>query len=394
MTSPPRIIYVQYTNPASYPPLEHSSRILADREWQVLFLGTGAAGADDLKLPAHPNIQVRKWRFQSAGFLQKLHYVAFNVWVLLTALLWRPKWIYASDLLSCPAALVLKKLGFRVLYHEHDAPIEQEVRGQKSDISSQSSVVSHFQRFLLWTRKKVARSVDVCVIPNEKRMERFKQTTGREGPTFCVWNCPLRAEALPEPQKASDKFIVFYHGSIVPSRLPLEVVDALATLPENVVLEFAGYETVGHAGYASELLNHAKSKGIAQRIRYHGPVRYRTELLDLCRRAHVGLALMPLNSNDPNEETMTGASNKPFDYLGCGLALAVSNLPAWREIFVESGYGRACECSDPAALIVTLRWFLEHPNETLEMAARGRARLLQEWNYETQFARLLVQLDR
>ena len=32
-----RVVYVQYTNPAAYPPLEHSSRILADAGWQVLF---------------------------------------------------------------------------------------------------------------------------------------------------------------------------------------------------------------------------------------------------------------------------------------------------------------------------------------------------------------------
>lgn len=37
-----RILYIQYTNPAGYPPLEHSSRILAQADWEVLFLGTGA----------------------------------------------------------------------------------------------------------------------------------------------------------------------------------------------------------------------------------------------------------------------------------------------------------------------------------------------------------------
>ena len=43
-----RILYVQFTNPAAYPPLEHSARILADAGWDVMFLGTGALGADRL----------------------------------------------------------------------------------------------------------------------------------------------------------------------------------------------------------------------------------------------------------------------------------------------------------------------------------------------------------
>ena len=36
-----RILYIQFTDPAVYPPLEHSSRLLADRGWEVLILGTG-----------------------------------------------------------------------------------------------------------------------------------------------------------------------------------------------------------------------------------------------------------------------------------------------------------------------------------------------------------------
>src|SRR5438477_1167983 len=135
-----RIVFVQYTNPAGYPPLEHSSRILADRGWRVLFLGTGALGAGNLEFPPHVNIEVRRWKFRKPGLGQKLHFLAFNHWVVMTAILLRPKWIYASDPFVCPVGLLLKRLGFRVLYHEHDSP-NPEVRGQRSDVSGPSSVV-------------------------------------------------------------------------------------------------------------------------------------------------------------------------------------------------------------------------------------------------------------
>src|SRR5438552_5870591 len=163
-----RIMYVQYTNPAGYPPLEHASRILADRGWQVLFLGTDAHGAEALEFPPHPNITVRRWKFQQPGLWQKLHFLAFNDWVLVSALRWKPKWIYASDPFACPVGLLLKSIGFRVLYHEHDSP-NPEVRGQRSDVSGPSSVVrgrwSAFQEFLLLSRKKLARCADLCVLP-------------------------------------------------------------------------------------------------------------------------------------------------------------------------------------------------------------------------------------
>lgn len=90
------ILYVQYTNPAGYPPLEHSSRILADCGWEVLFLGSGSSGqADGFQFPAHPNIQVRRWPHVRPGWRQKAHYAAFSLWVLWEC--WRHRdWIRIS----------------------------------------------------------------------------------------------------------------------------------------------------------------------------------------------------------------------------------------------------------------------------------------------------------
>ena len=103
-------------------------------------------------------------------------------------------------------------------------------------------------------------------------------------------------------------------------------------------------------------------------------------------RCDVGLAFMPKDSDDINEQAMTGASNKPFDYLACGLALLVADLPDWRKMYVESGYGLVCDPDDPESIAVALRWFLDHPDEMRKMGERGRQRIAAEWNYETQFA--------
>jgi len=421
-----RILYVQYTNPAGYPPLEHSSRILADRGWRVLFLGTGAHGADALQFPPHPNIEVRRWKFVRAGLWQKLHFLAFNDWALITALRWKPKWIYASDLFSCPVALLLKRIGFRVLYHEHDSPgtdvgrSPRRIRpladrksdvsrlrpavggtrasqgGQKSVVGSQWSVVtdrwSAFQRFLLWSRKKLARCADLCVLPNEKRVEFFKEQTATSRPVICVWNCPAREEAEVQPTKASDEFVVFYHGSIVPDRLPISVVRALADSPSSVRLRIAGYETVGHPGYVRELEEFAHSLGLRSRFEYLGSFS-RKALLPETRKAHIGLALMPINAKDLNLQAMTGASNKPFEYMACGLALLVSDLPDWNQMFVKPGSGRTCDPSDPNGIAGALHWFFEHQNETRMMGERGRQRIFQDWNYEIQFAPVLEKLE-
>ena len=100
----------------------------------MVFLGTGARGAGNLEFPAHPNIQVKRLRFVEGGVLQKIHYILFGLWCFGYALIWRPKWIYASDLLICPIVLVMQKvLGVKVVYHEHDSPNTEDTGSRIPD---------------------------------------------------------------------------------------------------------------------------------------------------------------------------------------------------------------------------------------------------------------------
>jgi spore maturation protein CgeB len=108
-----------------------------------------------------------------------------------------------------------------------------------------------------------------------------------------------------------------------------------------------------------------------------------------CAQATVGLAFMPKRSSDINMVAMTGASNKPFDYMACGLGLIVSDLPEWRTMFVKPGHAVACDPEVPASIARAIAWFVEHPREAAEMRARGRLKIMAEWNYEAQFEPVL-----
>jgi glycosyltransferase involved in cell wall biosynthesis len=365
-----RIFYIQYTNPAGYPPLEHSSRILGDDGWQVTFLGTGALGADALRFPPHPNIRVRRLSFCRPGWRQKLHYSYFCLWVFIWALLARPVWIYVSDALACPAALALGILPWlRILYHEHDSP---------------APPAGAFQRLVHWARRRVANRAAACILPNETRLERFKAEMGMRHGMFCVWNCPSSSEVAPERAADNGNFWLLYHGSIVPERLPFAVVDALAALPDSVRLRVIGYETVGSVGYIGRLQQRARQIGVDGRLQVVDALP-RRDLMEWCRRCDAGLALMPLSSADINLQAMTGASNKPFDYLASGLPLLVSDLPDWRAEFVQPGYGFPCDPQDADSIAGAVRRFLEDPGLARAMGEMGRRRILDEWNYEACF---------
>jgi glycosyltransferase involved in cell wall biosynthesis len=375
-----KILYVQYANPGAYPPLEHSSRILAESGWQVLILGIGLRGTEVLRFPPHPRIQVRLLKYCPPGWRQKLHFVWFALWSLLTSLRWRPEWVYASDPLSCPVAWKLSFFSrWQLIYHEHDSP------SPAVSPAAAGSMASQFMRFVLWTRHQVAKRAAFCVLPNTRRVELFKLSTKTQRPVLSVWNCPARAEAEGRGVSSAEaEFVLFYHGSIVPARVPFAVLEAVSSLPDKVRFQVAGYETIGHPGYVAALQLEAERVGIRNQFEYLGAFP-REKLLPLCRRATVGLSLIAETTSDLNEQTMIGASNKPFEYLACGIPLLVSDLPEWKETFVAPGCALACRSSDAESIARSLRWFIKHPEETRKMGERGRQRILTDWNYETQF---------
>lgn len=359
-----QVLFAQYTNPTGYPPLEHASRLLADAGWRVLFLGTGSHGADALVFPPHPNVTVRLLRFQPPGWRQKLHYLWFVAWCVGVTAARRPAAVYCSDLFSTPVGLAVWFL-FRipVVYHEHDTP---------------GPPPNRFLALVGLARRRLAKVAVACVIPNERRRARFDAAL-RPRRSLGVWNCPTRDEVRPACDRRAGAFTLWYHGSLNPSQFPPTVIDALALLPDAVRLRFAGYETIGHLGFVRELREHAERLGVGHRVEYAGTPPTRAELYALAAAADVGLTLFARQFREP----MAGASNKPFDYLACGLALLVTDTPEWTDL-----YAGCCRPADPESaesIAAAVRSWLADPGSERAMGEAGRRRVLAEWNYETQF---------
>lgn len=375
----PKILYLQYTNPASYPPLEHSSSLLASRGWAIKFLGVTHRQGTTLKLPGHSRIWVRTWRSSSPGFQQKLHYAMFTFWCLWRALRFRPDWIYCSDSLAAPAALIIAQVARQIVYHEHDSP------------SGPTSSLSWIQRVQRWSRRRLAAKARVVVLPNQERLNALIGECHPSGRTFCVWNCPSRDEVqAPRPPLAPSGTIrLLYHGSINPDRFPLRFLDALAMSDARLAIRLVGYETEGSRGYTSELVAAAEKLRLGDRFEFLGSLPNRSDLMARCAECDVGLSLLHINDRDINMQHMAGASNKPFDYLSQGLALVVPDDPAWRALYVENGCAIACAQDNIESLIETFNWLAAHPVEIRAMGRRGQKLINTLWNYETQFKPVL-----
>jgi glycosyltransferase involved in cell wall biosynthesis len=369
-----RILYVQFTSPGGYPPLEHSSRLLAQRGWQVQFLGIHMLGSRRLSFTPMRGVRLRMLPHLPGGWRVKLGFIMFLLWTFGWALWWRPRWIYVSDPLAGPAGWLLSWLpGTRIIYHEHDSP-------------TPGLPQSVFMRAVLWFRKRLARRADLCVLPNAERLRLFNEAVSRSSGTLLVWNCPWSADALaPYAEPADGRFRLVYSGSINPERLPLQVVDAMALLPSQVELRMVGYETIGHLGYIRQLRERAERLGLQGRVIFTGTTVTRAEALQVIRSAQLGLAFMPLRTADVNMDHMVGASNKPFDYLASGVPMLVSPRVEWNEAFVEAGLARSCDPQSAESIADAVRWFVDHPEARREMGEQGRQKILREWNYERQF---------
>ncbi|HYE96785.1 MAG TPA: glycosyltransferase [Rubricoccaceae bacterium] len=374
--------YVQYTNAAGYPPLLNGVRLLANQGWHVEVMGAEVDDAEGLRFPEDLPARVQAMPRARTGWGRRVHFARFTGWVVGSSVRRRPQWVYASDPLSAPAALLLKRLGLaRVVYHEHDAP---PTHGESSP----------WMRRVLAARAELARRADLCVLPQAERAEAFVAATGRKGPTLTVWNCPSLNEAAASARPPGPPFVLYYHGSLNEQRLPFTLLHALARLPETVRLRVAGYETAGSRGFIERFLVEARACGVAERVKVLGTLPDREDLWRAISDAHIGLALMPMASDDPNMRWMAGASNKPFDYLSQGLAVLVSDLPDWRSLYVEPGYGHACDPRDPESIAVALRQLLASPERLRAMGEAGRRRILSDWNYERQFEPVLAALNR
>ena len=265
-----------------------------------------------------------------------------------------------------------------------------------------------FQRMVMGARARLAKEVELCVLPNEERVDIFKRQTGTNRPVECVWNVPGLEDIGPRKPKPNlqTPLKLFYGGSLAPARLSPLILQEIIKLAGRIELEIVGYATYDAQTYIESFVRLNDKTG-NKSITYHGALAQRGELLAVADRCEAALCLMPMSSHDLNMQTMAGASNKPFDATARGLAVVVSDIPEWKKLYLpgnnhasgkgywisDMGYGIAInpECVD--SIKAGLEWMLSNRAKLWEMGERGRQKIQSEWNYEKMFTPVLKRLE-
>jgi glycosyltransferase involved in cell wall biosynthesis len=272
----------------------------------------------------------------------------------------------------------------KVIYHEHDSP-------------APGKTTSWFMRVVLAARKSVARTAEFNILPQHERIRFFGAETRTKRPVYCVWNCPAKGDAAGRAgarlRRPDEPLALYFHGAINLDRVPLALIEGAKLCGFPVRIRIVGYETIGSRGASERLHSAAAVAGANVILELSGSVPLRKDLHRLMEGMHVGWISFINRSDDLNLRHLVGASNKAFDYLAAGLPIIVPDTTEWKASYVEPGYARACDAADPEAIASTLRWFHANTHAAAEMGRKGQQRIVAEWNYETQFSKILKVLN-
>jgi len=365
----PTVFYIQFANPEQYPPLEHGSNILVQNGWACRFLGRRSAMTGKITFAGLNGRTVEFMPKWSMRLPAKLEFAVYAIWAVFKVTLMRPDAVYLSDAWVAPIGVFLHRLGFRVVYHEHDAP--DPALGD----------------WLHRARRRLFELAMFSVVPNAKRVA-HESLEIRE--LLEVRNFPAKDEVVqlaPVERSESEVVRLVYCGTLVPSRLPMVFFESLDASGLDIEVDLMGYETVHSAGLVKELLDRFSASANLD-FRFLGAFP-RREMLQRTAQADVGLLLFS-NPDDVNEGAMVGASNKIGDYLAAGIPMICSRTEEFENLSDElHGVHPLGAEDDVAGALLHLKKLYSSTDARLALQGQIGTRC----NYEKEFEGVLMRLS-
>ncbi|WP_255476612.1 glycosyltransferase [Geminicoccus flavidas] len=194
-----------------------------------------------------------------------------------------------------------------------------------------------------------------------------------------------RVEDFPElavhevPEADSTAPVIVYAGSLVRQRGALNYADLAKAMPEvrvrtvGVVSSKLAREMRERAGDAANL----EIVGVSRWLCYG-------EILEAYRAKPIlGLAIFP-DSDHYRRKELT----KFFEYMAAGIPVVCSDFPVWRKLIERHGVGVCVDPEDLASAAATIRELIADRSRRQAMADRGRALVLERFNWDLEAARL------
>ncbi|WP_293430403.1 glycosyltransferase family 4 protein [Piscinibacter sp.] len=274
-----------------------------------------------------------------------------------------PDLVHVHDPELLPVAWRLAATGARVVYDAHEDVPRQILTKHWLPRSVRPFVSQAFEVF----ENAAVRRLTGVVAATPHIRNRFLLIQPR---TVDVCNFPFVDELARSPvgEHSGRQRAACYVGSITRTRGALELVAAMAMLPDVRLILCGGFED---AALEAEMRKHPGWR----QVEYRGFLD-RDGVAAVMREASVGLVTL-----QPMPSYLDSLPIKMFEYMSAGLPVVASDFPLWFDIVVPNRCGVCVNPLDPAAIADAVRTILDAPQTGEQMGRSGRCAVLEQYNW-------------
>jgi glycosyltransferase involved in cell wall biosynthesis len=171
-----------------------------------------------------------------------------------------------------------------------------------------------------------------------------------------------------------------YVGALTELRGVCEIVAAIGLVPKQFAARLSLAGTFDSSGLDSKL----KEQEQWQQVDFGGWITPELVPLMLAQQ-RAGLVLL-----HPTPAYMESYPIKLYEYMAAGLPVIASDFPLWREIVGRAQCGLLVNPLDVSEIASAMTWILQHPEESMAMGKRGRAAVLEKYNWVPEQEKLLT----
>jgi glycosyltransferase involved in cell wall biosynthesis len=202
--------------------------------------------------------------------------------------------------------------------------------------------------------------------------------------TIVYYNYPVLSVFVANGKKVTANADLVYVGGMSDRAGIFVLLDALTLLAKRgwrPSVRLAGY-TDGEGG-RSAIEKAIAACGLNDQIDFRGRIPH-SEVPSWIRSGRVGLVML-----QPIPKFMKNIPSKMFEYWACGLPVIASDLPPIRRFVSDGKQGLLFSPESAQSLARAIQFMMEHPEERERMGRKAQKQVSEEWNNETQIARLI-----
>jgi glycosyltransferase involved in cell wall biosynthesis len=310
--------------------------------------------------------------FASIRFLNPFQQgVLFYAWIqfrlFFYLLFQRTTFVWCNDLDTLWPAVALKRLKkWEIVYDAHECFTESV------------GLMNHRFKRNLWLRLEqfcIPRA-DHCYTVS-KGIQKFYQAHYSH-PFEVIRNLPdlsVEPKSIEKPKVWEGRQILIYHGVFNPHRGLEELIQAMPTLSDAILI------LIGYGEQEGVLKDKVSSLNLSERVFFTGPMEY-PKILGLLKHADLGIAL-----EKPVSISFTNAlPNKIFDYARVGLPFVTLGNPEVKSILEKYPIGQIVHSLDTDKLADGITRCIRQKQAQEAMYAAARESFFQDNNAELEWS--------